>query len=241
MLRRRFTQMLPIALAAVVLTGCDKQTVTTTQVSLSPRILAAFDFDKVEAGGLPAGFVAKQNNPTTELASWKAAADGAAPSPPNVLAVQTANDNATFNLLMAEGTSFADLDIRVKVRGNSGTHDQGGGLIWRAKDENNYYVCRMNPLETNFRVYKVVDGKRKQLQSAEGIKTETGKWYEVRITMAGDRILCYLDNERLLDVQDTEFAEAGMIGLWTKADASSSFDELVVTQPPEAAPSTRPE
>jgi len=106
-----------------------------------------------------------------------------------------------------------------------GEHDRGGGVIWRAKDENNYYVCRMNPLETNFRAYKVVDGKRKQLGSAE-VKTESGKWYDLRVVMVGDHIQCYLAGERLLEVRDDQFKDAGVVGLWTKADASSSFDDF---------------
>jgi hypothetical protein len=206
-----------------------------------PKLLAGWNFDKDAVGQPPAGFVVKENNPTKEMAVWKILADPNAPSTPNVLAVQTQNANATYNLLLAEKSSFKDLDIKVKVRGNTGSDDQGGGVIWRAKDENNYYICRMNPLETNFRVYKIVDGKRKQLQSAEGIQTASGKWHEVRAVMAGDHIQCYLDGKKLLDVRDDEFKNAGMVGLWTKADASSSFDDLVVMEPQVPLTTTQPQ
>ncbi len=114
-----------------------------------------------------------------------------------------------------------------KIKANSGKEDQGGGLIWRCKDENNYYVCRINPLEGNFRVYKVVDGKRKQLESVT-LDAASGKWYQVRAVMVADKIECYVDGKKHLAATDDTFPQAGMIGLWTKADASSSFDNLAV-------------
>lgn len=226
-----------------LVTGCEKQRVASTQPAETqpqPETLASWNFDELQAGELPKGFTPKQNNPTTALAAWKVVVATDAPSKPNALEVQTKNANATYNLLLAEGTSFADLDLNVKVKGTTGNDDQGGGLIWRAKDENNYYVCRINPLETNFRVYKVVDGKRKQLQSAE-VKTESNKWYDLRVVMAGNHIQCYLDGQKLLDVHDDEFKEAGMIGVWTKADASSSFDDLAVRRTSTPAIATNPQ
>ncbi|HOA73441.1 MAG TPA: DUF1080 domain-containing protein [Phycisphaerae bacterium] len=213
----------------LLMAGCEQRQPAATQPA--PVALATWDFDKAEPGQLPAGFVPGQNNPTKELAVWKVAADAEASSPPNVLTVETYNDNATFNLLLIEGTAYKDLDLSVKVRARTGVHDRGGGIIWRAKDENNYYICRMNPLETNFRVYKFVDGKRKQLASVEGIQTESDKWYTVRAVMSGDHIECYLDGQKLLDVHDEEFKDAGKVGLWTKADASSAFDDLIVREP----------
>lgn len=230
MLRAQIGWSVPVVVFGVILAGCEKQKIATTQATKAAEVLAKFTFDDLTAGEAPADFAVRQNNPSKELAVWKVLADATAPTAPNLLDVHTANANATYNLLLAEKTSFKDLDISVKVRGNAGIDDQGGGVIWRAKDENNYYVCRMNPLETNFRIYKVVEGKRKQLQSSEGITTESGKWYEVRVTMVGNQIRCYLDGKKMLDVQDDEFKEAGKIGLWTKADASSSFDDLVVMQ-----------
>jgi len=193
--------------------------------------VASWNFDQVPAGGLPDRWLARQNGPTTPPAAWKITRDADAPSPPNVLSVETQNENRIFNLALVEGTSFQNLDLRVKIRANTGKLDQGGGLVWRAKDEHNYYVCRINPLEANYRVYKVVDGQRKQLGSAN-VPTETGQWYTVRAVMVGDHIQCYLDGRKLLDVRDETFPRAGMIGLWTKADASSSFDNLLVRQPP---------
>ncbi|MBI4578066.1 MAG: PepSY domain-containing protein [Planctomycetes bacterium] len=201
--------------------------------------LGWWDFDSLPVGRTPDGWVPKQNNPTKALAAWKVASGPNAPSPPNVLSVHTENANATFNLIVIEGTSFKDVDLHVRLRANTGEDDQGGGLIWRVKDENNYYVCRLNPLESNYRVYKVVDGKRKQLQSAD-VEARAGAWYALRAVMVADRIQCYVDGRKLLEVTDDTFKDGGMIGLWTKADACSSFDDLAALSADQRRVSSRP-
>src|SRR5262249_14919080 len=113
-------------------------------------------------------------------------------------------------------------------RAVAGVVDRGGGLVWRAKDRNNYYICRYNPLEDNFRVYKVEDSKRTQFASAKVPGDEA--WHTVRATMSGVKITCYLDGKKLLEAEDSTFREAGMIGFWSKADAQSYFDELAVAR-----------
>ena len=191
----------------------------------SGEVVASFEHDPINA--TPKGWNIRETNPTEAMATWHVLADASAPSKPNVLALtKTKNVGSTFNLAIAKNASLKDLDLTVQAKAVRGEEDQGGGPIWRCTDENNYYVCRFNPLESNFRVYKVVDGKRKQLDSAE-IKTQTGKWYTVRVTMAGNEITCYLDGAKLLVAKDDTFKEAGMVGLWTKADAATSFDSLV--------------
>jgi hypothetical protein len=95
-------------------------------------------------------------------------------------------------------------------------------------DAKNYYIARYNPLEDNFRVYKVEDGKRTQFQSAKIPGDD--KWHTLRITMAGAKITCYLDGQKYLEAEDSTFPDAGMIGLWSKSDAQSYFDELTVSE-----------
>jgi len=184
-------------------------------------------FDRAATGRMPPGWLIRQNNPTKQLAKWSVQPDVHAPSRPNVLTVRTGNGNATFNLALAENTSWRDLDLSVKLRADTGTLDQGGGLVWRCRDENNYYICRINPLENNYRLYKVVDGKRQMLASVD-FPTPAGRWFTLRATMKDDAIACYCDGRKWLEVKDGTFRNAGMIGLWTKADASCSFDDLVV-------------
>ena len=92
---------------------------------------------------------------------------------------------------------------------------------------NNYYIARMNPLEDNYRVYKVVAGKRIQLGSVD-IKISSGEWHTLRVVHEADHIQCYLDGKPHLDIKDDTFKEAGKIGLWTKADAQTYFANMKV-------------
>ena len=204
-------------------------------VVTEPLPLALWTFDALESGKTPPDLRVRETHPGPKLGVWQVAADSTAPSKPNVLALSTDEPKATFNVALFQPMAYKDLDLRVRIKANSGQVDQAGGLVWRCNDENNYYICRINPLEDNFRVYKVVDGKRSQLQSTE-FKAETGKWYHVRAVMVGDQITCYVDGKKYLDVKDDTFKDAGLVGLWTKADASSSFDALAVFAPPAAKP-----
>ncbi len=157
---------------------------------------------------------------TAEVGTWEVAQDGQN----NVLAQKAKNDDDTFNVVLVDDTHFKNLDLSVRMKAVAGKLDQGGGLVWRARDKNNYYIARYNPLEDNFRVYKVQAGKRTQFQSAK-IAGDT-KWHTLRVTMTGAQITCYLDGTKYLEVEDSTFAEPGKIGLWSKADAQSYFDDL---------------
>ena len=127
---------------------------------------------------------------------------------------------------MIEDTDYSNLELGVKFKAVSGREDQGGGPVWRYQDPDNYYIARANPLENNFRVYKVVNGRRKQLDSVK-IKVTPGEWHTIRIINKGDRIQCYYDAKLFLEVSDNTFKK-GKIGLWTKADAITYFDNLEV-------------
>jgi|GEM_PF-101556 len=220
--------------------------------SKASELLGAFDrigagpqswnFDTDAPGKVPSDWSIRQTRPTTALATWEIMTDRTAPSKPNVLALtKTENDDPTFNLATAKGTSFRDIDLTVNVKAIRGQTDQGGGPIWRCQDENNYYVTRFNPLESNFRVYYVKNGRRKQLRSAR-IDTIPGTWYTVRVTMIGHHITAYLDGKKLLEATDDTFTNAGMVGLWTKSDAVTRFDDLQVhiPQKQKASSLTRP-
>ncbi len=158
--------------------------------------------------------------------AWKVVPAPDAPSPRNVLAQEASNDEAIFNVALLDGTSCGDLDMTVKLKAIAGEYDQGGGVVWRAKDATNYYIARYNPLEYNFRLYRVVDGERSQLASAKA--DPTPGWHTLRIRMKGDAIECELDGKVRLEAKDSTFPGAGRIGFWTKADARTEFDDLSV-------------
>lgn len=174
---------------------------------------AAWNFDDEDTGVVPKGFA-------SAVGRWRIVETDHG----KVLAQLEHSPKSVFNVILVDGRSARDLDLSVELRPIAGKNDQGGGLIWRAKDPQNYYVARFNPLEENFRVYTVVDGKRTQLQSAD--VSHSLDWCRLRVTMKGDHIVCYLDGAQLLDVHDTTFPESGKIGLWSKSDAQTEFDEL---------------
>lgn len=186
-------------------------------------------FDRDEAGGLPAGWSADETAGMGNPAVWQVVADPSAPSAPHVVAI-TKNENYghTFNLLVARNTRFRDLALRLRVKAIAGEEDQGGGPIWRARDGDNDSICRWNPLEQNFRVYTVKQGRRRQLASAR-VDADPSTWHTIGILHEGTHIEARFDEKKLLEVRDDTFPDAGMVGLWVKADGRTAFDDLRVT------------
>jgi hypothetical protein len=132
----------------------------------------------------------------------------------------------TFNLFFTKEINFKDGEITVDFRANSGKVDQGGGIMWRVADKDNYYVARFNPLEDNFRFYTVIDGHRKELKSAN-VTLKSG-WHKMKIIQKGDHFEGYLDGKKLLEADNSSITKSGGVGLWTKADAATSFDNFKV-------------
>jgi hypothetical protein len=187
-------------------------------------------FNRDDLGNLPPEWTAAKTG-KGEGSVWKVVADDTTPSKSGYALAQTAaSPRALFNLCVAGGFSYKDLEVRVAFKTVRGEIDQGGGIVWRYQDPDNYYLARMNPLENNYRVYKVVAGKRTQLGTREGLKVPAGEWHVLRVTQTGDHITCFLDGKKGLDVKDDTFPKAGWVGLWTKADAQTYFDDLNVTR-----------
>ncbi|MCI0642814.1 MAG: DUF1080 domain-containing protein [Gemmataceae bacterium] len=187
---------------------------------------SAFSFAKSKVGELPPGWSAAQTG-KGKGSVWKIVEASDAPGGKRALAQTAAGPGPLFNLCVAEKSKFKDLDLTVSFKAVSGKIDQGGGPVWRYQDANNYYIVRMNPLEDNFRVYKVVAGKRLQLGNAD-VQAEGGKWHTIRVLHKGNRIQCYLNGKMLLDVTDDAIVQPGQVGLWTKADAQTLFANLRV-------------
>jgi len=167
------------------------------------------------------------------LAEWQVKTDPAAISAPQVLAITRIQNNSgdVFNLCWTQQVPFQDGSIEVNVRADSGKEDQGGGLIWRAQDADNYYVARYNPLENNLRLYFVKGGWRAQLATANVSGIKSDEWFRLKIVHQGEQMTVYLNGKQYLQATDSHFLKAGGIGFWSKADAASSFDDLVVTTP----------
>lgn len=167
---------------------------------------------------------------------WVVKADPTAPSQPNVMAQMSADDTGyRFPLAIADEGSFQDLEISVRFKPVSGSGDQAAGLVWRLKDANNYYIVRANALEDNVVLYKVENGERTALPlKGEGrtygkkVKVPRGEWSTLRVTAQGKLFTVYFNGERMYEVEDGTFKNAGKVGLWTKADSVTYFDDLRV-------------
>ena len=187
-----------------------------------------YNFDSDTPGQLPAKFHSAKTGGGTEE-KWSVVADPTAPSKPNVVA-QTSTDQTDyrFPLLICDEGSFQDLGLSIKFKAVSGSIDQAGGLVFRLRDPNNYYVVRANALENNYRLYHVVNGRRSQFAGAN-FKVTSGDWHELRVEVVGNKITCYYDGVKKIEATDGTFKDAGKVGLWTKADSVTYFDGLTVT------------
>ncbi len=180
------------------------------------------NFENETVGKLPSGFVADATNKAKSI-KWNIVNENGN----NVVAQQSINSGSCYNLLVLDKISCQDFTASVRIKAISGEEDQGGGLVWRYIDKNNYYVARYNPLENNFRFYNVVNGSRKELESTE-IDIKQGEWFIMTIDVKGNKVTCSLNGKTLIESTDDTFKSAGRIGLWTKADAVTYFDDLKI-------------
>jgi len=184
-----------------------------------------WNFEDADLGQLPDGWQAAKTG-AGKGSVWKVVEDKSAPSGARVLAQTAQGPGPLFSLCIATATKLHNLELSVAFKAVDGKIDQGGGVVWRLVDANNYYIARYNPLESNFRLYKVMDGKRMQLATKEKLTAPAGEWHRLSIGMQGDAIRCSLNGTTLLEAKDATFAQAGKIGLWTKADAQTYFDKI---------------
>ena len=154
---------------------------------------------------------------------WTVEEMAGAPSGKKVL-VQRATRNE-FNVIVAPSGPFTDVDVSMNFKPLSGRQDASGGIVFRFND-GKYYVVRANALEDNFRLY-YYDRGRRQLATARVKAPALGQWHTVRVVAIGDRIQAWLDGTRYLDHRDTRF-KLGRVGLWSKADSITAFDDLTI-------------
>ncbi len=190
-----------------------------------------WDFDGLASGTLPVDWRVEATGQDKAAAQWQAEQDKSAPLGSGVLRLTATNHriNGVFNLCWTPSVSFKEGEIAVFLKGNSGAIDQGGGPIWRVQDRNNYYIARYNPLEHNVSIYYTKNGKRIMLAySGEVAANET--WNLLKISHKGSRIRVYLNGKMMLMANGGDYLpEAGGVGLWTKADAATTFDDFTVT------------
>jgi len=218
------------------LSGEDENKKSTKESSESTLRLSSsepmkiFDFEDYITGQLPSGWSEYYSG--SGGTEWKVTDDYG-----NKVMAQLFSDNPNnhFNVVVNDSITAKDLTLKVRFKGVTGHHDQGGGFVWRFTDINNYYVVRANPLEDNVVLYKVKDGNRTDLPLVDKGRTYgmdvppmDNSWHRLKLSVKGDLFTVYLDDKTLFKVQDSTFKNAGKIGFWTKADAVTYFDDFKI-------------
>jgi hypothetical protein len=177
-------------------------------------------FDNLPVGAPPLGWTATKTG--TGEPRWTIEKDETAPSKSNVL---KQSGQATYPICIKEDTSLKDGFVEVKFKPISGKEDQAGGVVWRAKDANNYYVARANALEDNVTIYYTIDGRRTEKKRAN-MKVASNQWHTLRVDFEGTRFTVRFDGKKALEWDDSTFKDAGKVGVWTKADSVTLFDDF---------------
>jgi hypothetical protein len=185
-------------------------------------------FEADSPGKPPAGFSFARTG-EGKIGTWVVRAEPGAPSGKAVLAqIDTDDTDYRFPLAVAAGPEPKDLRLTVRCKPIEGKVDQACGLVFRYKDENNYYIARANALENNVRLYHVKDGRRIQFAGWNG-KVAKNSWHQLAVEAKGDQMWVFFDGNRVMEARDGTFSGAGKVGLWTKADSVTLFDDLSVT------------
>jgi hypothetical protein len=174
-------------------------------------------FDGDEAGGLPAGA-------EVFAGDWAVGAEPDAPTPPNVLR-QTGT--APFPALCLGDRVYTDVVVSARFKPVSGRADQAAGILFRIQDRDNYYILRANALEDNVNFYLYASGRRSSL-AGRSVRVPSGQWHELRVEVTGNRFRGFLNDQPVVEATDDAY-RAGRVGLWTKADSVTCFDDVRVT------------
>jgi hypothetical protein len=185
-------------------------------------------FETDAAGATPKGWTATstgKGNP-----KWTIEQDQTAPSKSKIV---KQSGQAPYPLLLKDDTSIKDGFIAIKFKAIAGSEDRAAGLVWRAKDANNYYVVRANALEDNVVLYKTANGVRSSLDIVGrnggygvGAAVPANQWHALRVDFSGSRFRVIYNGKELFEVEDSTFSGAGKVGLWTKADSVTLFDDI---------------
>jgi hypothetical protein len=224
-----------VALLAAALSGCSGQSGTRSdrpagkpRPDLStPGQSWTLDFEDDTTDDPPQGFEFERTGDGPP-GHWRVVTADGAPSGAHVLEQSdAANDESRFCVAALEMPNLSDVRVEVRARPVSGEVDQTFGIVLRYQDEENYYLVRANALEKNVRLYHVRDGKRTQLRTWSG-EVAPNAWHDLEAEAVGDSLRVGFDGRTLIVAHDTTIPQPGRVGLWTKADSVSQFDDLVI-------------
>lgn len=208
--------------------ACAAATIGAT-AAVAEGEVTTWSFDSDQPGKAPGAFVFARTG-EGRSGAWAVRAESGAPSGPHVLA-QTDGDDTDyrFPVAVAREPQFQDARLAVRCRSTAGKVDQVCGLVFRYRDENNHYVARTNALENNVRLYRVKDGRRTQFAGWNG-KVPKNVWHELAVEARGVRFQVFFNGRKVIDASDATFGGPGRVGVWTKADSITAFDDLTATR-----------
>jgi len=216
MLRRRRALAVWLALV-IVASGCEGKATVAYQSPAASAASASWAFDGDATGGVPPGAEVFSG-------SWVVRAEADTPSKPNALCQV---GSAEFPAVALGTIVYGDVTVTLRFKPVSGKTDQAAGIIARVQDKDNYYILRANALEANVNLYKYAGGQRSGIKEG-GAKVVAGQWQELRFEIFGDRLRGSLNGQLVVEATDSTY-KAGRVGLWTKADSVTCFDDVVVT------------
>lgn len=185
-----------------------------------PAFAETINFETEKTGRVPSNWMGGLTG--SGRAKWSVEKDLNAPSKPNVL---KQSGEGTFPWCVKKDTSITDGYVEVKFKPISGKEDQAGGVVWRWKDGDNYYVARANALEDNVTIYHTIDGKRKAFKSID-VKVKSNEWHRLRVDFRSSHFIVTFDGKRVIEAEDDRIQGAGAVGVWTKADSVTEFDDF---------------
>jgi len=191
-----------------------------TGVFMDSSYAETISFDTDAVGSLPDSWV--EGVTGRGAPRWTVESDASAPSKPNVLKQSGAG---TFPWCVRLKTSIEDGFVEVKFKALAGTEDRAGGVLWRWKDADNYYVARANALENNVSLYYTEAGRRRTLKYADA-PVPANTWHTLRVEFSGRRIRVALNGKTYIELDDNHIAGPGAVGMWTKADSVTAFDDF---------------
>ncbi len=195
-------------------------TIIAMTIATGTAVAETVNFDRMKTGAPPPGWTATQTG--SGAAKWTVDKDNSAPSRPNVL---KQSGQATFPVCFKNDTSIKDGFVEVKFKPIAGKEDQAGGVIWRLQDANNYYIARANALENNVTIYHTIKGKRTEKKRAN-MKVASGQWHTLHVDFNGNHFTVTFDGKKAIEWDDDTFKDAGKVGVWTKADSVTEFDDF---------------
>lgn len=194
--------------------------VLITGLAAGTALAETVNFDDMKTGSPPPGWTTTQTGKGE--AKWAIVADDSAPSKPNVL---RQSGEATFPVCFKDDTNLKNGFVEVKFKPLSGSEDQAGGLVWRCKDKDNYYVARANALEDNVTIYLTVNGRRAEKKRIN-TKVASNQWHTLRVDFEDNYCVVTFDGKKAFTWKDDTFKDAGKVGVWTKADSTTLFDDF---------------